>query len=1087
MNANGNSNGIESQTTQTTGLEIAVIGMSGKFPGASDITEFWENLKNGVESITFFTKEELAAKGISQDIIDDPNYIKARGIIPGVEFFDASFFGYTAVESELMDPQTRVFYECAWWALENAGCSPDTYEKNIGIFAGATNNRQWEGRAILSGKTAMLGAFGSDHLIDRDFLCTRIAYRLNLRGPAITLKTACSTSLTAVDLACRMLITGQCDIALAGGVSTPTYERIGYLYQEGMINSPDGHCRAFDAKSKGVIFSDGFGIVVLKRLEEAITDRDHIWAVIKGSAVNNDGSRKGSYSSPGVEGQANVIRAALQIAEVEPETIDYIETHGTGTVLGDPIEIEGLKLAFATDKRRYCAIGSVKTNIGHLDTAAGIASFIKTVLAIYHKYIPASLHFEKPNPKIDFENSPFYVNKKLQEWKRSDHPRRAGVSSFGVGGTNAHVILEEAPEREPSPNSRKHQLILFSAKSQNALDKVSENFREYLTRNRDINLADAAYTLQVGRSAFKHRQMLIATNDEEVIGCLTSQDAAAPFDTGKVMRGTTRDQIRPIFMFSGQGSQYVDMGRGIYNEEPDFAQEMDNCFEILRSLVDYDVKDILYPSPGNNMSNGAPRTYNINQTEITQPVIFIFEYALARLLMKWGIVPFAMIGHSIGEYVAACLAGVFSLEQAIKLVCLRGKLMQKMPPGAMLSVPLPEAEVIPLLGPDLELAAVNAPGLCVVSGPAAAINRLEELLKAKEIQARLLHTSHAFHSQMMGPILAEFEKHAAVFSLNKPQIPYISNLTGTWITIDEAADPAYWSGHLRKTVRFADGLSELLKEENVLLIEVGPGQALSTFARQHPGRKPGHSIINLVRGPKEDIDDSSFLLNKIGRIWLTGQHIDWQAFYEHEQRFRVPLPLYPFQRQRFWISTESYENLGSTIMSNNSSLAERKKLPEWFYIPSWKRTIIPDQGTEKEQTPLNLLFFIDECGLGAQLMTEMRKAGHHVVSVTQGPVFSRKQDNGYEIDLRSEEDYVLLLAALEREGKFPQRIVHLWNITKADPRQWGPDWDASYLDQGFYSLLYLAKAIGKQNMNAELQLLVLSNRVQSALGNEELT
>ncbi|HLP45175.1 MAG TPA: amino acid adenylation domain-containing protein [Candidatus Kapabacteria bacterium] len=1072
--------------SQLTGLEIAIIGMSGRFPGADNIEKFWENLKNGVESIKFFTREELEARGMPQNFIDDPNYVNAKGIITDVEFFDSSFFGYTAVESELMDPQIRIFYECAWWALENAGYSPDTYEKNIGIFAGSTNNRQWEGQAILSGKTQTLGAFGSEHLIDRDFLCTRIAYRLNLRGPAITIKTACSTSLVAVDLACRMLLTGQCDIALAGGISVPSYGSIGYIYQEGMISSPDGHCRAFDAKSKGVVFSDGIGIVVLKRFEEAMAEGDNLWAVIKGSAINNDGGRKGSFSSPGVEGQADVIRAAQQIAEVEPETIDYVETHGTGTMLGDPVEIEGLKLGFGTNKRKYCAIGSVKTNTGHLDTAAGITALIKTIMSIHYKYIPPSLHFEKPNPKIDFENSPFYVNTKLQEWKRGSHPRRAGVSSFGVGGTNAHMILEEPPEREPSSERRKHQLILLSAKSKNALDQMSENFREHLSRNREINLADAAYTLQVGRSPFKHRQMFVAGTTDEVIACLTPQEDGASFDTVKVLRGTAKDQIQPIFMFSGQGSQYVDMGREIYNKEPDFAQEMDRCFTIFANVTGFNIKDILYPSISSGPEYDKAKD-QINRTEITQPVIFIFSYALARLLMNWGIKPYAMIGHSIGEYVAACLSGVFSLEDAIKIVSLRGKLMQKMPPGSMLSVSLPESEVTPLLENDLELAAVNAPALCVVSGPDAAINRMEEELQTKGIQARLLHTSHAFHSQMMEPILAEFEKELAAVRLQKPQIPYISNLTGKWITVEEATDPSYWARHLRKAVRFAVGLNELLKEENALLIEVGAGQTLSTFARQNNGRKQGHSIINLVRGPKEDIEDSSFLLNKIGRLWLIGQTIDWQAFYSREKRYRVPLPLYPFQRQRFWIDMASYDNLGSGLTDANKSLVKRKNLPEWFYIPSWKRSAIPGPGSEKKQEPLNWLFFIDDCGLGDRLVEKMREAGHHVVSITPGPCFRRKQDGNYEVDLRAEADYARLFDSLEKDGKYPQRIAHLWNVTNADVLQWGADWKAIYLDKGFYSLLYLAKAIGNQNINAELQLIVLTNEVHSALGNEELT
>ncbi len=1061
-----------------TGLEVAVIGMSGRFPGADSVNEFWENLKNGVESISFFTREEMEADGVNKQRLDAVGFVNAKGILENVEYFDSAFFGYTPAEAELMDPQMRIFYECIWWALENAGYTPDNYGGKISVVAGATNNREWEARAIISGKTAIMGAFASDHLIDRDFLSTRMAYRLNLSGPAITMKTACSSALVAVDLACRLLLTGQCDIALGGGVSVTVPVKAGYIYEEGMIRSRDGHVRTFDARSRGVVFSDGVGVVVLKRLEEAIADRDNILAVIKGSAINNDGSAKGSYSAPGVDGQAEVIRAAHLIAEVAPETIDYVETHGTGTVLGDPIEVEGLSLAFNTDKRRYCALGSLKSNMGHLDTAAGIAALIKTVMAIYHKYIPPSLHFESSNTKINFENSPFFVNTELREWKRNVHPRRAGVSSFGVGGTNVHVILEEAPERESSSESRKNQLILLSAKNAKALEQISLEFSRHLQRTPGLNLADAVYTLQVGRSAFKHRQMLLASTCDEAIACMTPQDENTPFDTEKVFRGVARDETRPVFMFSGQGSQYVDMGLGLYKEEPGLTEEMDRCFEIFQFAMGYDIKEILYPSPA---SPAAEK--DINQTEIAQPVIFILEYALAKLLMKWGIKPHAMIGHSIGEYVAACLSGVFSLEDAIKAVALRGKLMQQMLPGSMLSIPLPEEELAPYLNDDIELAAVNAPNLCVLSGPEEEIDHLAEQLKEKDIQARVLHTSHAFHSRSMEPMLNEFEKEVGRLTLNNPEIPYISNLTGNWIKVEEAADPAYWTRHLRQTVRFADGLAKILDDEYALLIEVGPGKALSTFARQHPDKKPGQISVNLVRHPKEDISDSSYLMDKLGRLWLNGQAIDWDAFYRREKRNRVPLPLYPFQRQKFWLSKEIWDNMDAGTVQEEPG--KKKEFDDWFYTPSWKRSAAYVPETREEAGPLNWLVFLDECGIGAQLVEKLQESGHHTVTVTTGSDFTHPEEGGFAINPRQAEDYATLLDMLKKAGTQPQRILHLWNLTRTDTLHWGADWDERYLDMGFYSLVYLAQAIGKQNISEKIRVTVFANRAHQVIGNED--
>ena len=923
----------DNENETTTGLEIAIIGLAGRFPGSESIDEFWNNLKNGVESITFFSDEELLEAGIESELLENPNYIKAKGVIQDHDCFDASFFRYTPGEAWVMAPQVRLFHECAWEALEDAGYVPETYDGRIGLYAGASSSSYWETltlRAVLDQKTGLsrsVDRFSLFKLNDKDYLTTRISHRLNLTGPSFSVQTACSTSLVAVHLAVQALLNGECEMALAGGVAVSLPHMTGYLYHEGMILSPDGHCRAFDEQARGTMIGEGAGIVVLKLLEDALSDGDHIYAVVKGSAINNDGVRKVGFSAPSIEGQAEVITTAQYIARVVPESITCLEAHGTGTELGDPVEMEALKLAFNTNKRGYCALGSVKTNIGHLDTAAGIAGLIKAVLALKYRLIPPSLHFNNPNPKLDIENSPFYINTELKEWKRNSYPLRAGVCSFGIGGTNAHMVLEEWPgKRVPDqhdlartqsslPNDknrkeREYQLILLSARTQTALDKMTENLRRYFRDNflntgnpldpENPGLKDAAYTLQVGRKAFNHRRMLVCSEVEAVVDVLSTMDPET------VLSFVSPAEERPVvFMFPGQGSQYVNMGLGLYETEPVFREKMDRCFEILKSLMDFDIKEILYP-PVTRNSQLVTRPEKINDTEIAQPLIFIFEYALAKLLMAWGIMPQAMIGHSIGEYTAACLAGVFSLEDALSLVVLRGKSMQQLPKGAMLSVPLSEEELTPLLDDRLSLAAVNAASLCVVSGPQEAVSQLEKQLKEKGYPCRSLHTSHAFHSQMMEPILEEFEKGVSRVKLNKPGIPYISNLSGTWAA-EEAADPGYWVKHIRRAVRFADGLGELMTEPNYIFVEVGPGQSLNTFVKQHRDKKSSQMAVNLVRHPKKDMCDSHYLLHKLGLLWLYGVKIDWVGFYSGESRRRCPLPTYPFERQRYRLEGELFK------------------------------------------------------------------------------------------------------------------------------------------------------------------------------------
>ncbi|NIM10747.1 MAG: SDR family NAD(P)-dependent oxidoreductase, partial [Candidatus Aminicenantes bacterium] len=1055
-----------------TGLEIAVIGMAGRFPGAKNIDEFWDNLKNGRESIRFFQDKELEEAGIDGAQLKDLNYVKAKGFLEDVDCFDAAFFGYTPKEAEMTDPQVRLLHECCWEALENAGYEPGSYQGLIGLYTGAASGFYWEILSFLRGKDrAAEEQFAALTLKDKDFSSMRISYRLDLKGPSYTIYTACSTSLVAVDAACRGLLTGQCDMVLAGGVSVYWPRKTGYLFQEGMIHSPDGHCRAFDAKAKGTVFAEGVGIVVLKVLEDALRDGDCIHAVIKGSAVNNDGIEKVGFTAPGTRGQVAVIREALDMARVSAETIGYVETHGTGTSLGDPIEINALKQAFNTEKRGFCGIGSVKTNVGHLDAAAGAAGFIKTVLALKHRQIPPGLHFENPNPTIDFENSPFYVVTTLSPWKTAKYPRRAGVSSFGFGGTNAHVILEEGPEvrRSDGQTAEPPQLILLSARTETALERMTENLGNYLKENHGFKLADAAYTLQVGRKAFKYRRMLAAGDIDEALSLLTGAGA-----NGVYTHAAGEDKRPVVFMFSGQGSQYVNMGRGLYQTEPVFREEMDHCFEILNSLMAYDLKEIIYPNDF-SVSSVSSVAKNINQTEIAQSLLFILEYALARMLMKWGIRPYAMIGHSIGEYTAACLSGVFSLEDALRLVVLRGQLMQQMRGGAMLSVPLPEERLLPLLPPGISLAAVNAPSLCVVSGSHEMVDTFAGTLKQNGYKSTPLHTSHAFHSEMMTPVMERFREQVGQVPGHPSGIPFVSNVTGKWITSEQTADPGYWADHLRKTVRFFQGLGELLAEENAVLLEVGPGKGLSTFARQHTRKKPGQLVLNLVRHPQENVPDHYFLLKQTGQLWLHGISIDWQEYHSHRKLFRIPMPTYPFARQRFPDETRILpEHLKEDlfILPGGSSPGKRKPMDQWFYIPTWKQSPLTGPVYTPGETPIQSgwLVFMDACGIGSQLVKQL---GKNIVIVRAGETFARVGNGDYTVNPGEEKDFAVLLDELSTLNTLPRGIVYLWGIT--------PNTD---LETVFYGLLYLVKAIGASQVRGEIRLKVVTDNMQSVTGEE---
>jgi amino acid adenylation domain-containing protein len=875
------------------GRSIAIVGMAGRFPDAADVEQLWSNLCRGVESVRRFTDEELLASGVAPDLLASPRYVKAGTVLDGADRFDAAFFNITPREADILDPQHRLFLECAWEVLERAGYDPQRHPHPIGVYAGVQRSNYVLNLYSHPELVAAVGHTALKHGTDKDYVTTRVSYKLGLRGPSLTVQTTCSTSLVAVHLACQAILAGECRMALAGGVSVRMQQEQGYIYEEGDILSPDGHTRSYDAAGRGTLPGNGLGLVLLKRLEDALADGDTIHAVIRGTAINNDGADRVGYTAPSIDGQSAAITAAWRAAGIDPETISCVEGHGTATALGDPIEVAALTRAFrdgGVTRKGFCALGSVKSNVGHLDTAAGVTGLIKTALALEHGLIPPSLHFERPNPNLDLENSPFYVNTALAEWRTDGAPRRAGVSSFGIGGTNAHAVLEQAPPAAPSGPSRPWQLLLLSARTPAALDAATARLADHLESHPDLALADVAYTLQVGRRTFEHRRAVVCHDREDALVALRSPE--------RWMTGAGEAGRRPVaFLFPGQGAQHAGMGRDLYASEPIFRETIDSCADLLAPHLGLDLRSLLFP-PGEE-ADAAGRT--LTETRFAQPALFVVEYALARLWMAWGIRPAAMLGHSLGEYVAACLAGVFSLPDALHLIAARGRLMQQLPPGAMLAVSLPAPELQRLLvehAPDLSLAVVNAPALGTVSGPFPAIDAFATRLAERGVEHRRLHTSHAFHSAMMEPALRPFAELAGGLELQAPRLRYLSNLTGTWARATEATDPGSWARHLREPVHFSEGLAALLAEPGLVLLEAGPGHSLATLVRQHDGAQP---VIGSLRPSREEGEDPAFLLRSLGRLWLAGVEPDWSGFYALEQRRRVPLPTYPFERQRFWV------------------------------------------------------------------------------------------------------------------------------------------------------------------------------------------
>jgi len=1058
----------ESQTSD--GLDVAIVGMAGRFPGANNLDVFWRNLQGGVESVSTLSLEELLESGVEPKVLDRMNYVRARAVLDDVDLFDAKFFNMTPKEADIMDPQQRLFLECAWETLEQAGYDPEQYKGSIGVYAGSSTSgylfNLFPRRVLLQSAADMSAMLG----VEKDSLSTRVSYKLNLEGPSLAVQTACSTSLVAVHLACQALLSGECDMALAGGVSVSVPQKVGYLYQEGGIVSPDGHCRTFDAAAEGTVGGSGAGLVLLKRLQEAEADGDHIWAVIKGSAINNDGAAKVGYTAPRIEGQAKVIRAAHLAAGVTPDSISYVEAHGTGTPMGDPIEVAALTQAFraSTARTGFCALGSVKTNVGHLDAAAGIAGLIKTVLALFHRQIPASLHYIRPNPAIDFPATPFYVNGTLAEWVRGESPRRAGVSSFGLGGTNAHVVLEEAPADQKTSvaeDEPRGQLLLLSARSEAALNEATNRLAAHLHHHPNLCLADIAHTLQSGRKAFSYRRWLVAVSTEEA-GRLLSLPIGASGTAGPVT-----GERRVAFMFSGQGSQYPHMGRSLYRQQPVFREHVDRCAAMLNRHLDRDIRTVLFPA-------SAAEQDLIHQTALTQPALFVFEYALAQLWNAWGVRPYAMIGHSIGEYVAACVSGVFSLQDALAIVTMRGRLMQEIPPGSMLAVPLAEAGVMPFLRGNLDLAAVNAPEQCVVSGSAEQIAVVERELATQRIQGRRLQTSHAFHSSMMDSMLQRFESFVGGIPAQAPRIPWVSNVSGTWIQREEAMDPAYWSRHLRSTVRFSEGVRTLLEQSAPMLLEIGPGSTLQNLARRHSASS-GLSALASFTGldrTQSGQDEMPAILTTLGSLWGAGVRVDWTGLHSGHRKRRVALPTYPFERQRYWVEPVQVD---PAPVSGD----RQDDLSKWFYQPSWKRSALVGKG--ERSSGEQWLVFLDEQQTGTTLVKDLERQGRAVVIVSAGSGFERRSDGTYRVRPDSRDDHELLLRDLTGRNQLPSCLVHAWTIgdephgtTVALRMQMAQK-------MGFLHLLLLAQIFGRRR-SARLSILVLSHGLHDVTGQETL-
>ncbi len=1048
---------------------VAIVGMAVDVPGAGAVETFWQNLRDGVSSITPVDEAALLATGEPLSRIRHKDYVAATARMEGFDKFDAEFFGFSAKEAAILDPQHRKFLEAAWTSLENAGHTPGDCGGNIGVFAGCGMGSYFYFNLCSNPDLVDdVGMFLLRHTgNDKDFLATRVSHILDLKGPSINVQTACSTSLVAVHYACNALRQGDCGMALAGGVTIELPQGRGYLFKENEILSPDGQCHAFDHRAQGTVFGSGAGCVVLRRLSDALADGDHIWAVIRGSAVNNDGADKASYLAPSVDGQAAAVARAIDAAGVSADSIDYVECHGTGTYLGDPIEVSALTEAFRrTDTAvGHCRIGSVKTNIGHLDTAAGVASLVKATLALKHRQMPPSLGYEAPNPAIDFETSPFRVSDRLRDWPDAGRPRRAGVNSLGVGGTNAHAVLEEAPGAAPSEESDwPFHVLCLSGRGKAALAANTAALVAHLRAHPEQPLADIAHTLRNGRQGFAKRRVVVAE---------THEDAAALLEAGDTRRVFTHDVLgddpEVVFMFPGGGAQYPQMARDLYETEPVFAEWMDRGIAHLQAQVDYDVRALWLPEPGDEAAAERLKTPSVQL-----PLIMIVEYALAQLWMSWGVKPAALVGHSMGENVAACLAGVMRFEDCIDLVLLRGRLFDSVPAGGMLSVSLPVSRLEALVGDDLDIASVNAPELSAVSGPQDKLDAFAAVLDGLDVDYQRVAIDIAAHSRMLDPILDEFRAFLARLDLNAPQLPVMSNRTGDILTAAQAMDPEYWTRQLRHRVAFGACIDALAETPGRVYLEVGPGKALSALAQMSPGVTPGQ-VISSLRHPDQDIADDAYFLGVIGRLWACGVEADWSQIWGEARRNRVPLPTYAFQRKRYFIEPGKAVAEGA-----DTTLLRKPDMAEWGYraawVPRYPATVLDAGQTIADLPETAWLVFVDETGLGDSVADRLEHAGHRVVRVVSGDTTERQGPGRYSLAPElGRASYDHLFEMLAEAGALPDRIAHFWLVTGREGHRPGSSFFDRNMEHGFYSLMHVAQAMGNADMPGPVHVTVVTN------------
>lgn len=1059
---------------------IAVIGMAGRFPGARDLSTFWRNLRGGVESIRVLTEDELLAAGESIDNIRDPSYVRAAAPLADIDQFDAGLFAISPRDAAVFDPQHRIFLECAFEAFEHAGYGSGHIDGAVGVFASCGGSEYMYKNVLANEEVATtVGEWLIRHTgNDTNFLATRVSYELGLSGPSMNVQTACSSTLVAVHLACQSILSGECDMALAGGAVVAPEQIRGYFYKEGEILSPDGHCRAFDAKSAGTIISSAAGCVLLKPLAEALADGDNVLAVIRGSAINNDGRDKVGYLAPSVTGQARVVAEALAVSGVDARDVSYIETHGTGTLIGDPIEVAGLTEAYrqSTDDVQFCAIGSLKTNIGHTGEASGVAALIKTILSLQHAELPPSLHYESPNPQADFPSTPFFVNATLRPWVvDGGGPRIAGVTGLGAGGTNAHVLVEEAPTPAPAPSgtpSRPAQLITLSARSMAGVDRAAAELADYLDAHPDTDLADVAYTRLVGRKAFRARRAVVAASATEAATLLRSTDAKAA--VSQLHKGAAPSVV---FMMPGGGAQYAGMGRGLYDAEPVYRAAVDACCDFISPQLGLDLRSVLFSTDDTDKANAA-----LERPSVALPALFATEFATAKLLASWGVEPAALIGHSAGEYVAACLSGVISMQDGLAMVALRGRLFETLPSGSMLSVSLGEAELRERLPVGLSIAAINSPTLCVASGPTELVNELEAKLNTDDIDCVRVHIDVAAHSSMLEPILAEFGAFCRTIPFAAPGIPYVSNLTGTWVTADDVTDPDYWVRHLRQAVRFSDGINTILQDPNRVLLEIGPGRTLVGFARnaEHQATAAGPTL----RHPKEATADIAVALGAVARVWAAGADLDPDRLFAGQHRRRVPLPTYPFEHHRYWVDADVANNGKPSL---RATLRKRHDVSTWFSTPSWQRSAAPsapDAGAAG-----TTMIIGDGARLVDLLTARLAGQGEHVIDVRFGSHFQSAGAGRYVVNPGRADDWVELIAALTSNATLPDRIVHVTALgRRRGQRRVGRRDPIEALQEtvatDHASVLFLAQALS--GLSHPIRMTLITSGVHSVRGDAQL-